>query len=235
MTEFTTTSLTTDFSLDVDNLVHTAASYAGGEPTSGEEVEKFLRELNLILIDLQSNGCPLSKREYHDFVFTEVMEPYLELPNEINDVVNLQLFIGTTFKTKMKRIALDHYDSIQPKTTPGPPTRYAIDRESGKCLLYVHPLNDSTAYTLRAVTHDKIQDITSLAQAIDISSRFYPALLYGLAHKISEHRWATVDINRRQELKAMYEQKLATAFKEDRQKTPIRIRRQGYFGRAGRR
>ena len=218
---FTNTSGTTRFTLDVDDLLHTAASYAGGEPTSGEEAEKFLRELNLILIDLQSKGCPLSKREYHDFVFTEVMEPYIELPSEVYDVVNLQLYIGTTFKTKMKRIALDHYDSIQPKTTPGVPTRYAVDREKAKCLLYVHPLNDSTAYTLRAVTHDKIEYITSLAQGIDISSRFYPALLYGFAHKIAEHRWQTVPLERRKELEDEYNKKLADAFKEDRQKTPF--------------
>ena len=232
---FTATSASTDFSLDVDELLHTAAAYAGGEPTSGEEAEKFIRELNLILIDLQSQGCPLSKREYHEFTFDEVMQPYIELPSSVYDVVNLQLFIGDTFKTKMKRIALDHYDSIQPKTTASVPTRYAIDRTKDACLLYVHPLNDSTAYTLKAVTHDKIEDITSLTQGIDISARFYPALLYGLAHKIAEHRWQSVDINRRQELKQEYAIKLADAFKEDRQKTPIRIRRQGYFSRAGRR
>jgi hypothetical protein len=232
---FTATSTTTDFSLDVDELLHTAASYAGGEPTSGEEAEKFLRELNLILIDLQSQGCPLSKRETHEFTFTEIAEPYIELPSNVYDVVGLQLYIGTTFKTKMKRIALDHYESIQPKTTPGVPSRYAIDRTKDACLLYVHPLNNSTAYTLKAVTHDKIEDITSLAQGIDISARFYPALLYGLAHKIAEHRWQVVDINRRQELKTEYLQKLADAFKEDRQKTPIRIRRQGYFSRSGKR
>ena len=232
---FTTTSGSADFSLDVDQLLHTAASYAGGEPTSGEEAEKFIRELNLILIDLQSKGCPLSKREYHDFVFLEIMEPYIELPVEVYDVVNLQLYIGDTFKTKMKRIALDHYDSIQPKTTPGVPTRYAIDRTKDVCHLYVHPLNDSTAYTLKAVTHDKIEDITSLTQGIDISSRFYPALLYGLAHKIAEHRWQTVDGNRRQELKLTYQEKLADAFKEDRQRVPLRVRRPGYFGHSGRR
>lgn len=232
---FTSTSSTTDFSLDVDELIRTAASYAGGEPTSGGEAELFITELNLILIDLQSKGCPLSKRATHDFTFDEVEQPYIELPSEVYDVVNMQLFIGDSFKTKMKRIALDHYDSIQPKTTPGVPTRYAVDRERDQCLLYVHPLNDATSYTLRAVTHDKIEDITSLAQAIDISSRFYPALLYGLAHKIAEHRWTTVDANRRQELKQTYAEKLADAFKEDRQKTPVRIRRQGYFSRAGRR
>lgn len=83
------------------------------------------------------------------------------------------------------------------------------------------------------MTLDKFEDITGMAQAIDISSRFYPALLAGLAHRIADVRWQSVPIDRRSELKMEYESLLSTAMKEDRERTPLRIRRKGYFGKQG--
>lgn len=229
---FTTTSGTFDFSLDVDQLIHRAASRAGGEPTSGEEANSFINELNLLLIDLQSRGCPLAKRNEHDFTFDEIEQEYITLPSYVYDVTSVQLFESTTFKGKLKRLPLDRYRNLQPKTG-GQPSLFAVDRNTSSCLLYVNPLNDSVGYTLRAVTLDKFEDITGMAQAIDISSRFYPALLAGLAHRIADVRWQSVPIDRRSELKMEYESLLSTAMKEDRERTPLRIRRKGYFGKQG--
>lgn len=225
------TSSTTSFSIDVDDLIHQASNYVGGEPTSGQEANQMTMELMMLLLDLQNRSVPLAKRTYHNgLTFSSVDQPYVVLPAAVDDVASMKLVDGTRI-TPLKRIALDKYDDTQIYTTPSKPVAYAVDRQENEVRVYFYPHNNKSTYTFNAVTFDKIEDVTALAQGIDIAPKFYPALLAGLAARIGNLRPDLCDINRRMELKADFEQALKFAFNNDRQRVPVRLKRFPHFGR----
>jgi hypothetical protein len=57
----------------------------------------------------------------------------------------------------------------------------------------------------------------------DIPRRYLPALISGLAVELANKRPAQVDINRRQELKAYYEQDWEKAREEDRERVSFYV------------
>ena len=131
----------------------------------------------------------------------------------------------------MERISLSEYLSYPTKTTSGKPTHYAIERNSqytssasATHKVYLWPVPDQTYYQLLSWTVRYPQDVSSTyTENPDIPRRYLPALISGLAVELANKRPAEVDINRRQELKAYYEQDWEKAREEDRERVSFYV------------
>ena len=115
------------------------------------------------------------------------------------------------------------------KTQTGRPTQFSFLRGKDNVSMTVWPTPDQT-YTMNLFTMTRIQDVTASAiQTADLPFRFLPALVDGLAYKMSMRR-PGVDPSKISFLKQQYEETFAFALEEDRQRTSMFIRpRLGYL------
>jgi hypothetical protein len=89
--------------------------------------------------------------------------------------------------------------------------------------MYLWPIPENTTDLLKIEQVRYTQDVNkSAVQTADISRRFYPCLTAGLSYFMSMKR-PGVEGGRIQFLKAEYEERLARAMDEDKERASLRI------------
>jgi len=211
---------TTDFNLNIEELVEEAYDLIGGEMTSGEDLSKGRRALNLVLIDLQNRGHPLAKLENLKFQTVKGESSY-ELPKNILDVMDVVLSRGDS-DTAVQRIPLFEYHKIANKDSEGLPTQFAIDRDTSraKMFLYLTPENSTDFIDMWVVR--RIQDAGPYNRTLDMSYRYLPAIVHGLAYYLSRRREG-ISMAERNALKTDYVETLTNAFLEDTERTSYKV------------
>jgi len=210
----------TTFNLDIEELTEQAFSLVGGELTSGEDARQARIALNLLLIDLQNQGHPLAKLENVKFS-TVGGEPGYQLPSDTIDVMSAVVTRDGT-DTTIERIPLFSYHKIATKDQEGLPTQFALDRDKNavSMFLYLTPENSTDSINLWILK--KIETVNNPAgENVDVSTRYLPALVFGLAYYLSMKR--DVNIQKRSELKANYDMALRNAFEEDRERAGYKV------------
>ena len=71
----------------------------------------------------------------------------------------------------------------------------------------------------------RIEDITLSTETVDMPDRFLPCAISGLSYYLALRR-PQIDINRRQELKVLYEEELKRAMEDNREKVDLIIQPQ---------
>jgi len=118
---------------------------------------------------------------------------------------------------------MEEYLQIPRKSQTGRPTQYAIRRGRANPELYLWPIPDTEDYSLKIEKVRYIQDVNkSAGQIADVSRRFLPCLTAGLSYFMSMKR-AGIGGDRVQFIKQEYEERLARAMDEDRERSSIRI------------
>lgn len=225
-----TTSGTTTFSLDVDEIIEQAIEPLGGEHQSGINTEKARRTLNLVLIMLQNKEIPLSKLAYVDQVLTAT-EPSYTLSTSIIDVLSCSINDGTTNDLEIGRYSLQEYQDQPVKTTPGRPNTFLTQRNRDAVDITFWPVPDSAAtYTVKMFVSQKIEDVTASYQKVDISTRYLPLLIAWLSYELSKAK-AGVDESTKNRLKNDYMELLPDTVEEDRERTDMTIVPGGVSGR----
>jgi len=153
------TSGTTDFFLDVDDIIEQAFEPLGGEHTSGEEAQKARRILNLILIELQNKGVPINKLDFLTQALTEDQTEY-NLDPTIVDVFELNLLRDGT-ETPLTRYTLREFHQIPIKSTKTRPSVWTIERNSNDVQLKLWPTPDNSTDTVELMVYKKLEDIKS--------------------------------------------------------------------------
>ena len=211
----------TTFNLAIDDVIEQAFEQIGGQPISGEEARSARIALNLLLTEWQNRGVLLWKLVNTPVTLTTSVTSYT-LDSDIIDSLQTTINVNGN-DLEMNRITYQDYMKLPDKTQTGRPTQFSFLRGKDNVSMTVWPTPDQT-YTMNLFTMTRIQDVTASAiQTADLPFRFLPALVDGLAYKMSMRR-PGVDPSKISFLKQQYEETFAFALEEDRQRTSMFIR-----------
>lgn len=227
-----TTSGTTTFNLDLNNLVEEAFERCGAELRTGYDLKTARRSLNLLTIEWSNRGINLWTIEQGSIPLVQGQIVY-DLPVDTIDlldhVVRTQSGIGQT-DINISRISVDTYASVPNKNAQGRPIQVWINRQSGATepggvnnpTINVWPSPDqSNFYTFVYWRLRRLQDAGNGTTTQDIPFRMLPALVAGLAYYLSMK--VPDAMQRTSILKAQYDEQWELASTEDREKASLRL------------
>ena len=234
-----TTSGTSIFNLNLNDLVEEAFERCGAELRTGYDLRTARRSLNLLTIEWANRGINLWTIEQGSIPMVQGQIVY-DLPVDTIDllehVVRTQTGEQQTDIT-INRISIDTYSTIPNKNAQGRPIQVWINRQSGADYpvtgvkdpqINVWPAPDqSNYYTFVYWRLRRLQDAGDGVTTQDIPFRFLPCLVAGLAYHLSIKVPGALE--RSMSLKAQYEELWQQAADEDREKAPLRIAPRQYF------
>ena len=188
--------------------------------------------MNLLFTELANRGINMWTISEGTIALVAGTAEY-NLPVDTVDLLDHVIRTGTgTSQTDIAitRISASTYSSIPGKNVQGRPIQIYVDRQSGATTpsgvayptVTVWPIPDQSIYTLVYWRLRRIQDAGNGEVTQDIPFRFLNVIIAGLAYYLSM-KLPGIDPGRRGELKADYEQQLALANEEDREKADLRI------------
>jgi hypothetical protein len=234
-----TTSGTSTFNMNLNDLVEEAFERCGAELRTGYDLRTARRSLNLLTIEWANRGINLWTIEQGSIPMVQGQIVY-DLPIDTIDllehVVRTQTGQQQTDIT-INRISIDTYSTIPNKNAQGRPIQVWINRQSGADYpvdgvanpnINVWPAPDqNNYYTFVYWRLRRLQDAGDGVTTQDIPFRFLPCMVAGLAYHLSLKVPGALE--RSQMLKAEYEELWQQAADEDREKAPLRIAPRQYF------
>lgn len=228
-----TTSGTTAFNLNLNELVEEAFERCGAELRTGYDLRTARRSLNLLTIEWANRGINLWTIEQGQIAMNQGQIVY-DLPVDTIDlldhVIRTQTGQGQT-DINITRISVDTYSTIPNKNAQGRPIQVWINRQSGATepvtgvaypQINVWPAPEqSDYYTFVYWRLRRIQDAGNGVTTQDIPFRFIPCMVAGLAYHLSKKIPGAIE--RTGMLKADYEELWQQAADEDREKAALRI------------
>lgn len=239
-----TTSGTTSFNLNLNELFEEAFERCGVEMRTGYDFRTARRSLNILTIEWANRGINLWTVEQGSIPMVQGQITY-NLPVDtidlVDHVIRTQPGQQGQVDININRISVDTYSTIPNKNAQGRPIQVWINRQSGA----TYPVNGRPAGTDPATGVDhpqinvwpapdqnnfytfvywrlrRIQDAGSGTTTQDIPFRFIPCLVAGLAYHLSLKLPNALE--RSIGLKAMYEELWQQAADEDREKAALRI------------
>lgn len=227
-----TTSGTTTFNLDLNNLVEEAFERCGTELRTGYDMRTARRSLNLLTIEWANRGINLWTIEQGSIPMVQGQISYtlpVDTIDLLDHVIRTQSGIGQT-DINISRISVDTYSTIPNKNAQGRPIQVWINRQSGATTptgiqspsINVWPAPDqSNFYTFVYWRLRRIQDAGNGNTEQDIPFRFLPVMVAGLAYYLSLK--IPDALPRADLLKASYEEQWNFASSEDREKASLRL------------
>jgi hypothetical protein len=228
-----TTSGTTSFNLDLNELFEEAFERCGAELRTGYDFRTARRSLNLLTIEWANKGINLWTLEQGSIAMVQGQITY-DLPVDTIDLFDhvIRTQSGQQGQTdiNINRISADTYLTIPNKNTQGRPIQVWINRQSGAQnpasiqypTINVWPAPDqNNFYTFVYFRLRRIQDAGTGVTTQDIPFRMLPPLVAGLAYYLSLKIPGATE--RSAMLKAMYDESWQQAADEDREKAPLRL------------
>lgn len=223
-----TTSGTTDFNLDLTDLVEEAYERAGGELRSGYDLRTAKRSLNLLFADWANRGLNMWTFEQGSITLVSGTATY-NLPTDTVDLLDhvVRTYAGQTANQAdlaITRISLPTYLTIPNKLVTGRPIQLLVTRSTTTPTVTVWPVPDDTlTYTLVYSRLRRIEDAGDGVNTPDVPFRFLPALVAGLAYYIAPKLPDGAGLQRIDMLKAQYDEAWTLAEQEDREKATTRL------------
>ena len=210
---------TYNFNLDIDEVIQEASEMIGGEDTLGHEPASARRSINLMLKDWQNRGILLWTTGTTAVTLSTSVTSYELSSNTIN-ALEVVLSRGDT-DIQLTRITPEEYLIIPAPTQTGRPSQYSIRRGRDNPTLSVWPIPENATDILKIETVSDMTDVDKSAdQNADLPKRFLPCLTMGLAYYMSMKRPLVPD-TRIGMLKTNYEEMLARAMEEDRERASL--------------
>jgi hypothetical protein len=240
-----TTSGTTAFNLDLNDLVEEAFERCGKELRTGYDLRTARRSFNILTIEWANRGINLWTIEQGSIPLVTGQAIY-SLPIDTIDLLDQVIRTGTgsnQVDINITRISESTYAAIPTKNAQGRPIQVWINRQSGakypaggqpngtdiatgidgpNINIWPTPNAPGSQYTFVYWRLRRIQDAGTGVTTQDIPYRFIPPMVSGLAYYLSM-KLPDMDPNRIVMLKADYEQQWQLASDEDREKAPIRF------------
>lgn len=228
-----TTSGTSAFNLDLNNLVEEAYERCGAELRTGYDLRTARRSFNLLTIEWANRGINLWTIEQGSIALTQGDISYslpIDTIDLLDSVVRTQTGINQT-DINITRISASTYLTIPNKNAQGRPIQMWINRQSGATepttgvdypTVNVWPTPDQdNFYTLIYYRLRRIQDAGNGVETPDIPFRFLPCLVAGLAYYLSLKIPGALE--RAGMLKQVYDEQWEFAADEDREKASLRL------------
>ena len=212
---------TYNFNLDIDEVIQEAMEMIGGEDTLGHEPASARRSINLMLKDWQNRGILLWSTAVSSVTVAASTTAY-DLASTTIDALEVVLNRDDT-DIQLTRISPEEYLLIPNKTQTGRPMQYSIRRGRDNPVMSVWPIPENSTDVLKIEIFSELQDVNQSAdQNADLPKRFLPPLTCGLSYYMSMKR-PGVEAGRIQMLKVNYEEKLARAMLEDKERATMRV------------
>ena len=210
---------TYNFNLDIDEVIQEATEMIGGEDTLGHEPASARRSINLMLKDWQNRGILLWTTNT-TLVTVSVSTTAYDLSSNVINALEVVISRDNT-DIKLTRITPEEYLIIPAKTQTGKPSQYSIRRGRDNPVMSVWPIPENSTDVLKIETVTELQDVNKSAiQNADLPKRFLPPLTCGLSYYMAMKRPGVAD-TRIAMLKANYEEILARAMEEDRERASL--------------
>jgi len=218
-----TTSGTTAFDLEFTEIAEEAWERAGREMRSGYDLRTARRSMNLMTIEWQNRGINMWTIDTGTIACVASQSDY-DLPADTIDLLEHHIRTGsgtTQTDTNLNRISVSTYASIPNKLTEGKPVQIFIRREVANPVAVLWPIPSSTDYTIYYWRMRRIEDAGRGVETADMTFRFLPALVAGLAYHIAMK--VPELMPRIQMLKQVYDEQFNMAASEDREKATWRL------------
>jgi len=210
---------TYNFNLDIDEVIQEATEMIGGEDTLGHTPASARRSINLMLKDWQNRGILLWTTSTTTVTVVASTTSY-DLSGSTINALEVVLRRDNT-DIQLTRITPEEYLIIPAPTQTGRPTQYSIRRGRDNPVMSVWPIPENSTDELILEIVSELEDVNKSAiQNADLPKRFLPALTCGLSYYLSMKRPLVPDTKIAM-LKANYEEILARAMEEDRERASI--------------
>jgi hypothetical protein len=210
---------TYNFNLDIDEVIQEATEMIGGEDTLGHTPASARRSINLMLKDWQNRGILLWTTSTTTVTVVASTTSY-DLSSSTINALEVVLRRSNT-DIQLTRITPEEYLIIPAPTQTGRPTQYSIRRGRDNPVMSVWPIPENSTDELILEIVSELEDVNKSAiQNADLPKRFLPALTCGLSYYLSMKRPLIPDTKIAM-LKANYEELLARAMEEDRERASI--------------
>lgn len=220
-----TTSGTSAFNLDINELVEEAYERAGLEMRTGYDLRTARRSLNLLSAEWANRGYNLWTVTEYAIALSTGVATY-SLPADTIDTldhVRRSMQNGVPTDIVVRRLGQSSYAAIPNKMTPGMPVQVYVNRQIAPTIS-VWPVPTNSNDQLVVWYLRRMQDTgAGGSNTMDIPFRFIPALIAGLAYMIALKRPKDVPEQRVERLLNEYTAQWELAASEDRDRTSLRL------------
>lgn len=218
------TSGTTSFTMDFTEIAEEAWERAGREMRSGYDLRTARRSMNLMMIEWQNRGINMWTIDEGSIALLDGTATY-SLPTDTIDLLEHVIRTGSGSSQSdltISRISVSTYASIPNKLIEGRPIQILVNRLFDTPSVTVWPIPDADdTYTLNYWRMRRIEDAGNGVETPDMTFRFFPCLVAGLAYHIAMK--VPELANRVQLLKETYDEQFSLAAAEDREKATLRL------------
>lgn len=216
------TSGTTSFNLTNDDLIIQAYERLGGGDITGFDLKNALTAINLLLINLENEDVMLWKLSLNTLVLVADVDEYV-LPAGVDGILDAVLRTSAQIEVAMDKTSLIEFNRIAKKGQQGQPMQYTVARNRDSTSIKVWPLPKDNTFVMNYWAVTRIEDAGNLRNTVDISYRFIPAFIFGLAYELSFVRNG-VPPDYRQELLGRYQDLLMKAKDDYRERVSWRFK-----------
>jgi hypothetical protein len=222
------TSGTATFNLEIAEVIEEAFERCGLQSKTGYDIETARRSLNLLSLEWANRGLNFWCVE-QGTASTTASTSTITLPADTVDLIEYWIREGTGTSQNdqpLSRFSVSQYSTIPNKLTEGRPVNIFIDKQAAAPVAYLWPTPDKV-YTFGYQRIRRVEDTGSVGSTNpDVPARFLPALVSGLAFRISQ-KYPEAFV-RSGELKAEYEFQWQLAEQEDRDRASVHFVPGGY-------
>lgn len=210
------TSGSTNFDLDVAEIIEEAFERCGLEVRTGYDTKTARRSLNLMFADWANRGLNLWTVKQGTQALTAGTATYT-FSTAYTDLLEV-VVRRSGIDYELTRMSRGEYLALPNKATEGRPSQYYFNRQTApQITLWATP--DSSTDTLIYYYVSRIEDVDTLANTTDAPFRFLPCMVAGLAYYIAMKKAP----DRVQLLKAVYEEEFQRAADEDEDRVPLKL------------
>ena len=197
---------TKTFALSINDCILEALDRIGGGPYLGYDIKSARRSLNIMFTDWANRGLNQWTLQKQTLNMVANQSSY-DLDASTVSIVDVYVTRDST-DFAVNEISLTDYNAYPNKAQTGRPSQYYLQKSmTPKLFLFPAPENSTDVITYWRIA--KIDDVTAstvsgVEQDFDVPSRFYEAMISGLAYYMSLKR-AGMDPNRSVYLKQEYE------------------------------
>ena len=200
----------TDFNIDAAEVIQEAYERCGLQEVTGKDLRTAVRSMNLLLAEWANRGLNLWTVTLGTQSTTASDNDY-SLATNIIDVLEVSLRDSNNIDQSLTRISRSDYHLLPNKSSEGKPAQFYFERTTTPTL-FLYPTPDLSTYTVRYYFLKRLDDIDLPSDDPNVSFRFLPCLVAGLAYYIAMKKAP----DRIQILKAVYDEEFERARQEDR-------------------
>lgn len=193
---------------------------------SGTDLEDSLDALNELLWEMSNPDHPLSRIKQKSLPVSSSVASY-DMGSSVAAVYDAVIAWSTTVGGTSTDYALhqtNRYDyfNIPNKYSRGKPSQFMVEQTLNSVNVFLYPV-PSQNDTLKFYAAIRPQTVVNFQQELDVHPRYIPAIIVGLAYKMSFDRRG-IDPNYRVELKGLFDQLFMEAREEDKERVDWIIR-----------